>query len=1175
MNQKLFLNSLSFFLFLLCSCAEKKKEEGEPDSSHHAQPVFTKVAPASSGITFNNVLTETDSINITSYQYLYNGAGVATGDINNDGLADIFFSANTSTCRLFRNDGNFRFTDITESAGVNTTGWCQGVTMADVNNDGYLDIYVCRSSQFEPPENRRNLLFINNGNGSFTEKAKSFGLDNDGYSTHATFFDYNRDGYLDMYLVNHGIVFNFDLEGCARDNSKIDRYKTHRMFRNNGNNSFTDVTKEAGLLCNAFGLSASVGDLDNDGWDDLYVANDYTMPDFVYINNKNGTFTDKRAAMLRHLSNFSMGSDIADFNNDLLADIITLDMLPESNRRQKMLFGAHNYDKHFMMITGGYGEQFMQNCLQLNNGNGSFSEIAELSGVAKTDWSWAPLFADFDNDGWKDLFVTNGYVRDFTDLDFTMYRSEEIRRQGGRRHLGMDMVSKMPSSKLANYVFRNNGDLTFADVSSSWGVSEKTVSTGAAYCDLDNDNDLDLVISNTNDTTLVYRNNTSGNHSLKIRLKGNEKNPFAVGSKVEITAGGITQVQQLIPARGYESSVDYALIFGTGQNTMIEKVKVKWFDGREQQFEKIKSDTAITFFHSNAFSSKPEVLSSRKTIFSKAAATGIRFVHTEDYFVDFKREPLLTHQLSRLGPSMAAADANGDQRDDIFIGGAKNQPAALFLQQVNGSFQPSQQQAFVSDKKFEDMGALFFDADSDGDHDLIVLSGGNAEQGSVSAYEHRLYLNNGKGNFSKAENALPVMETSGSCVVAGDYDGDDDLDLFIGGRLVPGHYPRIPRSYLLNNNNGKFTDATKDVSPGLEYAGMVTTALWTDFNSDHNADLVIAGEWMPVTFFENTSGKLRNILNGSGLEQSSGWWNSITGADFDHDGDIDYVAGNAGFNSKIKATISHPASIIYSDFDKNGTTDAVLSYYHSDGRSYPWCSRDDFIDQMRPMKKRFLRYADFAGKTIHEIFSADELKAASTLFAQTFASGYIENTGKGKFRITPLPLPAQCSPVFGLLTGDFDEDGNTDLLLTGNYHPQNVNIGRNDAGNGLLLRGDGTGKLVPVPFSESGFYTPGDARSMISVYNNAAQSLHILVANNANWIQAFEWKPKNKNMFLFKAGKGDSGINWEEKNGKKNFSEIYCGSGYLSQSSNTFLLPAGSKNVSVTGSGGKQRMVNR
>ncbi len=1180
MNQKFFLHKAIPSLFIICSsCADKTtdKERTKDNGSYSAQLLFTKVSPALSGVTFNNVLEETDSMNIFSYQYLYNGAGVATGDINNDGLPDIFFSANTASCRLYRNDGNLLFTEITEMAGVKTMGWCQGVTMADVNNDGFLDIYVCRSSRFQPPQNRANLLFINNGNGTFSEKAKSFGLDNDGYSTHATFFDYNRDGYLDMYLVNHGIDFYFDLTGFARDNLNINPYITHRLYRNNGNNSFTDVTRQAGLLCNTFGLSASVGDLNDDGWDDIYVTNDYTMPDFLYINNGNGTFTDQRNKMLRHFSNFSMGSDIADFNNDLLADIISLDMLPESNQRQKMLFGAHNYDRHLMMTTGGYGEQFMQNCLQLNNGNGSFSEIAELSGIAKTDWSWAPLFADFDNDGWKDLFVTNGYVRDFTDLDFTMYRAEEMRKQGGKtRNLGLEVIKKMPSSKLRNYMFHNNTNVTFTDVSDAWGFPEKTVSSGAAYCDLDNDNDLDLIISNINDTALIYRNNTetvNTNHALRVKLKGDDRNPYGVGSKVEVIAGGISQMQHLIPARGYESSVDYTLVFGVGNNSLIDKIKVKWYNGKEETLEQIKADTTIILSQENASFAKPATLPQTKTIFSNASpAYKINFTHTEDHFVDFKREPLLTHQLSRYGPGMAVADVNGDAREDFFIGGSSNQQAALFIQQSDGSFSPSSQVIFANDKKYKDMGSLFFDADNDGDVDLYVVSGGTMETGLHPIYQHRFYLNNGKGSFTKSNDALPSIQTSGSCVIAGDYDNDNDLDLFVGGRVIPGFYPHIPRSYLLRNDNGKFKDVTKEIAPGLENPGMVTAALWTDFNNDNRPDLVIAGEWMPIMFFKNSGGTLQNILKDSGLDFSNGWWNSIIGADFDHDGDIDYVAGNYGLNSKIKASVSHPASIIYNDFDKNGSTDAVLSYYHSDGRSYPWCSRDDFTDQIRPMKKRLLRYADYAGKSIHEIFTQDELKDVHTEYAHTFSSGYVENLGNGRFKISPLPLQAQCSPAYGLLAGDFDEDSHMDILLTGNFFSENVNIGRNDAGNGLLLKGDGNGNFFPVHMKESGFFTPGDAKSMVTVYNHAAKTFLVLVANNANMLQVFEWRKKNKNNFIY-PGKGDSKILWEDKNGKKNLMEIYHGAGYLSQSSSVCILPAEAKNVAIVNNQGKSRVV--
>ncbi len=1089
------LSLLLFFgvLILLFSCTDNGDNK-----------MFTLLSSRQTGIDFKNVLKETEEFNVLKYGYLYNGGGVSIGDLNNDGLPDIYFTGNMVGSHLYINQGNLEFEEIAKDAGVFAEGlWNTGVTMADVNADGFLDIYVCRSAA-PAVSKRRNLLFINNGNLTFTEKAEEYGIADSGYSTQASFFDFDRDGDLDLYVLNHSTqqYAGFGQITASLKNKKNKDY-SDKLYRND-NGKYIEVSDEVGLISNVlgFGLGIAISDLNNDGWPDIYVSNDYNEQDYLYINQQDGTFAESLEQFIGHSSLFSMGSDIADMNNDGFTDIMTLDMLPEGNDRQKMVSGPDNYDKYQRLVSSGFYNQTMRNMLQLNNQGKSFSEIGQFSGVSNTDWSWASLFADLDNDGFKDLFITNGYKKDYTNMDFMNYAVQEKLNENktGQQKAIMDLIENIPSTVAENYTYKNNGDLTFQKMNAEWGLDQKTLSNGASYADLDNDGDLDLIINNIDERAFVYRNNSNLrkiNNYIKINLKGEGGNTYGIGAKVELTVDGQLMIQELYPTRGYQSSVDYGLVFGLGAAKEISKLKITWPNGKEQVMDGIAVNKTITLNQTDAWTVDDTVRSTEKPFFTALPSDSlISYVHKENTFNDFKREQLLPHKLSTQGPAIASADVNADGLSDVFVGGAKGTPGTLFFQTKSGGFKASTQLLFEEDIDAEDVDALFFDADNDGDNDLYVVSGGNDFDENSPMLQDRLYLNNGRGEFKKNSTMLPQMFTSGSCVAASDVDGDGDLDLFVGGRLVPGKYPSTPKSYILQNDGkGNFTETTKRIAPSLEFPGMVTDAIWSDFNGDGKEDLILVGEFMGVRLFENSSNGLVEENSANGLENSQGWWNTIASGDFDNDGDLDYVVGNFGLNSQLRASVKEPVTLYYKDFDANGSIDPILCSYVM-GKSYPVFSKDDLLSQLSGLKGRYINYSDYANEQITDIFSKEELRDASILNATNFATSYIENLGNGKFRSSPLPNVAQFSPVYGIYIKDINGDGNLDMVLGGNFFGNRVKYGRYDANKGTLLLGNGKGDFEVVAEVQSGLNVAGEVRNVIPLKDAHGIEYIIFAKNN-------------------------------------------------------------------------------
>ncbi len=1064
--------------------------------------LFSLLPADSTGVNFNNQLIEDEQSNVLLYQYLYNGGGVAAGDINNDGLVDLFFTGNMVQDKLYINKGNFKFEDITLPAGLTEpNGWSTGVSMADVNGDGWLDIYICKSGQFSTA-NRHNLLYINNGNNTFSEQAKNYGLNDSSFSTQAAFFDMDLDGDLDMFLLNHAVAQPRSIQLGSLRNER-DQYAGNKLFRND-NGYYTDISIQAGIKGNLinFGLGLIIGDINNDGYPDIFVTNDYNEQDFLYLNNKKGGFTEIINKSMAHIANFSMGCDLADINNDGYLDLFVVDMLPEDNYRQKLLKGPSRYDAYELSVENGYYHQIMHNMLQINNGNNTFSEIAYSAGVAATDWSWAPLFADFDNDGYQDLYITSGYRRDFTNMDFLKYtygNAEKKASEKGEKINTAELVKQMPEVKISNYLYKGNASLQFENISASAAINVPSFSNGAAYADLDNDGDIDIAVNNINDNAFIFRNNATDinkNNFIRIKCIGDSKNTNAIGTRIKIITDSTTLTRELMPTRGYQSSVDPVIHFGLGDITSVN-IEIIFPSGKRLFYENHPVNTTIIAEEKSGQQLTSSKINTGKLFFDVTTNT-LNYAHAENNYIDYKREPLLPYKLSEQGPKFASGDLNGDGLADIFICGAKNKKARAFIGDKHGVFV-----AFAGiwelDSAFEDTEALIFDADNDGDNDIYVVSGSNEYDEGSPFYQDRIYIYTGVNGFIKSQTALPTMQFSKSCVKANDIDADGDLDLFVGGKLIPGKYPRSPQSTLLINNNGTFTDATASICPELLTIGSVNDAQFSDINNDGNSDLILAGDWMPIKIFINNKSSFTDIGSKAGLSNTSGWWNCIKAIDIDADGDVDLVGGNRGTNHPIKASIEKPATIYPYDFDSNGYLDPIITYYFNNGKSYPAVSRDDLLNQIPSLKKQFIYYETYANAQINEIFPELNFDSIPKLNAQQFESAIFRNNGDNTFSSEILPAKAQWFPINSIVVHDFNADGKLDIIVAGNNYDIRPESGRIDAGCGLLLTGNDNKSYTPIDIPSSGLYLPGEIKKMEII--NISGDNYLFISKNRGSMQ--------------------------------------------------------------------------
>ena len=1062
-------------------------------SCKKSQTLFVKTDPFVTGIKFANILQETEEENILSYEYFYNGGGVAVGDVNNDGKIDVFFTGNQVANKLYLNEGDksspLKFEDISAKAGIEgrNGAWKTGVTMADVNADGWLDIYVCYSGKKEDSL-RKNQLFINNHNLTFTEKAAEYGLDDSGYSTQAAFFDYDMDGDLDCFLINHNLK-NYQRKEASVMRTEQDYNAGDKLFKNEttpslgaaGRTIFTDVTIQAGIKSNAlgFGLGLVISDINNDGYPDIYVGNDYVEDDYLYINQKNGTFKDELRERIDHTSNFSMGVDIADINNDQLPDIFSLDMLPEDNARQKSLIFPDNWNVYQSQLNNGFWHQNMRNMLQVNNPSnkplsqgqsGNFSEISHLANIATTDWSWGTIIADFDLDGYKDIFVSNGILKDFTNSDFVKFQDDLT--VNSIQMPVFEVIKKMKSSQTKNFIFRNKHNLTFANEQVAWGFDEPTISNGTVCADLDNDGDLDLITNNNNAAACVYQNTAqevSPVNYLKIKLKGSKMNPFGIGAKVFVQTDSLQQSQEFSPVRGFESSSHDALLFGIGETKQLN-VTIEWADLRTQTLTNIKPNQTLTLDYAKSIEQKKQSIPQTSPLLVEAN-NGINFIHKEDYANDFDHQILLPYHPSYQGSKMAVGDVNADGLADVYVGGAKDQSGVLFLQKSDGKFIAKPNPDFAKDSPYEDRDAVYLDVDKDGDLDLYVVSGNYSEKLKGEWQADRLYLNDGKGNFKKDLYALPTENINGACVKAFDIDNDGDQDLAIGGSVLPFSYPFCEESYLLiNNGKGKFS------MKSLGRLGLVTSMTVADFNKDKQPDLVVVGEWMQPTILLNQKGNFTADASGMVPSNLQGWWNSVAADDLDGDGDVDLVIGNLGLNSIVKANANEPATLNYGDFDNNMTIDPYLSYYIQ-GKSYPAIGRDDALEQVSFLRRTFIDYKSYSNASVEDLFTKEILDKNKSLTAKYFETCLLENTSKG-FVVRQLPIQAQYAPVYAIAIEDIDQDGKKDILLCGNQSKFRLRIGKIDANHGVMLKGEGKLNYKYLNPAQSGLWLRGDVRDI-------------------------------------------------------------------------------------------------
>jgi len=1166
--------------------------------------LFEKIPSSYSGVHFNNEIIENDSINPLDKLNIYNGGGVGIGDFNNDGLQDIYLVGNAVSNRLYINKGNFKFDDVTKEAGVGGLGgWGRGVAVVDINNDGLLDIYVC-NTLLNDSVKRTNLLYINQGpdkNGvpHFKEMAKEYGLNIKVHSTMASFFDYDNDGDLDMYLTVNEAQSSDNTSSfrpIVKDGSKR---STGRLYRNDWDPVlkhpvFHDVSKQAGILIEGYGHAASIVDINRDGWKDIYVTNDFLTNNILYINNHDGTFTDKSKEYFKHTSTSAMGQDIEDLNNDGLADVFELDMFPEDNYRKKMFMGSNSYQVYKNFDYYGYQYQYNRNTLQINQGprlgqNDSigdpvFSETSFLSGLSQTDWSWCPLITDFDNDGFRDIVVTNGYPRDVNDHDFITFRAQAYFIASKKT-----ILDQIPIVKISNYAFKNDGDLHFNDVTKDWGLDVPTFSNGAAYADLDNDGDMDMVINNINDEVLIYKNtarekNKINSRYLNIQFKGQPANINGIGAWADIYYNhGKHQVYENTPFRGYLSTIQNIAHFGLGKDSLLDSVVIRWQNGKKQVLQHVRADQVLKVDISNAkipYSFNGPKIDNQSLFREVTRSVGVTYKHNEDDIVDFNVQKLLPHKLSQYTPAIAVGDVDGNGYDDMVIGGTSKYPAQVLLQQANGKFV----QRDLLPKGFnntmarvKDEGLLLFDADGDGNLDLYIASGGYENQPGSPNYQDRIYLNDGKGNFKEQPDALPKNFTSKLCVKAADYNKDGKPDLFVSGRVDPWNYPKPVSSFILRNDSKKghikFTDVTPSVAKDLQNIGMVCDAVFTDFDNDGWPDLILTGEWMPVTFLKNDHGRFKDVTGNTGISNKLGWWNSISAGDFRHTGRTDYVVGNMGSNTFYKGTDKYPAYITAKDFDNNGSYDAFPSLFIKDKdgkmKEFPAQNRDDIIKQMIGMRAKFQNYKSFAVATMDSVITPEMRKGAIRLKANTNQSCYLRNDGNGKFTMIPLPVEAQISQLNGMVVDDFDGDGNLDIALNGNDYGTEVNTGRYDALNGLVLRGDGKGNFRALSILQSGVYIPGDGKALVKLLG--AKGNYLLAATqNKDVMKIFELKrPVN----IVKLRPTDMYAITKYKNGKTGKQEFYYGTSFLSQSGRFLNIDKTMESVMIVDNYGRKRTI--
>jgi len=1181
-----------FIPFLFISCKKKST-------------LFEQIPSSYSGVHFNNKIIENDSINPLDKLNIYNGGGVGIGDFNNDGLQDIFLVGNQVPCRLYLNKGDMKFEDVTKEAGVGGLGgWGRGVAVVDINNDGLLDIYVC-NTLLNDSVKRTNLLYINQGpdkNGvpHFKEMAKEYGLDIKVHSTMASFFDYDNDGDLDMYLTVNSAQSTDNTSTftpIVKDGSKS---STGRLYRNDWDPVlkhpvFHDVSKQAGILIEGYGHAASIVDINRDGWKDIYVTNDFLSNNILYINNHDGTFTDKSKAYFKHTSTSAMGQDIEDINNDGLADVFELDMFPEDNYRKKMFMSSNSYQTYKNFDYYGYQYQYNRNTLQINQGprlgqNDSigdpiFSETSFLSGVSQTDWSWCPLITDFDNDGFRDLVITNGYPRDVNDHDFTTFRAESYQIASKQQ-----ILDQIPIVKIPNYAFKNNGNLQFTDVTQSWGLDVPTFSNGAAYADLDNDGDMDLVINNINDEVLIYKNTSrerskNNSHYLHIKFTGGPLNRDGIGAWADIYYDhGKHQVYENTPFRGYLSTIQNIAHFGLGKVSLLDSVVIRWQNGKKQTLQNVKADQVLKVNIANAtenytFNQSPI---NNKSLFKEVTrSVGVTYKHKEDDMADFNIQKLLPHKLSQYSPAIAVGDVDGNGYDDMVVGGTSQYPAQLLLQQPNGKF--IQRDLLPREKNnmgahFKDEGLLLFDANGDGQLDLYIASGGYENKPGSPYYQDRLYINDGKGNFTEAVDALPQNFTSKLCVKAIDYNKDGKLDLFVSGRVDPWNYPKPVSSMILRNDSKdghvKFTDVTETVAKDLKNIGLVCDAIFTDFDNDGWPDLILTGEWMPITFLKNDHGVFKNVTDATGISDKLGWWNTIAAGDFNHDGKIDYIVGNVGLNTFYRGTDKYPVYITAKDFDNNGSYDAFPSLFIKDQdgemKEFPANTRDDIIKQIIGMRVKFQNYKSYAVATMDSVITPEMRKGAIRLKANMMQSCYLQNKGNGKFTMVPLPVEAQVSQLNGIVVDDFDGDGNLDIAINGNDYGTEVATGRYDAFNGLILKGDGKGGFKPMSILQSGIYIPGDGKALVKLMG--AKGNYLLAASqNRDVMKIFELKRPVRTIKLLPF---DMYAIIKYTDGTTSKQEFYNGTSFLSQSGRFINIDKTMVSVSIVDNLGHTRNIS-